>query len=118
MDQARRASMFYPGSTLKLPDLPRSDAGLMHRDSIRYAMLCVSGFGAEEFTTARDTPYRARDQHQASERFTNTFIMSSFVYQHKQNPHWNLPSNVAVSLWEALAAASPILGTLTSYPEL
>ncbi|KAK3110708.1 hypothetical protein LTR53_014728 [Teratosphaeriaceae sp. CCFEE 6253] len=118
LDQARRANIFYPGSPLQLPDLPRSDVGLMHRDTIRYAMFRVSGLGAEEFTIARDTPYKARDQHQASERLSNTYIMSAFVYQHKQNLHWDMPSDVAVSLWEALADASPILDTLTSHPEL
>ncbi|KAK5686853.1 hypothetical protein LTR17_026786 [Elasticomyces elasticus] len=118
LDQARRASIFYPGSTLKLLDLPRSNAGLTHRDSIRYAMLRVSGFGAEDFTIACDYPYRARDHRQASERFMNASTMSNFVYQDKQDLHWNMPSDVPVSLWEALATASPILGTLTSYPEM
>ncbi|KAK0257657.1 hypothetical protein LTS00_018239, partial [Friedmanniomyces endolithicus] len=118
LDQARRASVFHPGSTLKLPDLPRSNASLTHRDSIRYAMLRVSGFGAKDFTIACDYPYKARDLHQASERFINASIMSSFVYQDKQDLHWNLPSDVPVSLWEALATASPVLGTLTSYPEM
>ncbi|KAK4895204.1 hypothetical protein LTR49_028300 [Elasticomyces elasticus] len=118
LDQARRAKIFFPGSTLELPDLPRSDPGLVHRDSIRYAMLRVSGFGAEEFTIAYDTSYEARDQHWASERFTNTTIMSGFVYQQKQSLHWNMPSDVALTLWEALAPASPILCTHTSYPEL
>jgi len=80
LDQARRASVFHPGSTLKLPDLPRSNASLTHRDSIRCAMLRVSGFGAEDFTIACDYPYKARDLHQASERFINASIMSSFVY--------------------------------------
>ncbi|KAK4906614.1 hypothetical protein LTR49_024261 [Elasticomyces elasticus] len=118
LDQARRASIFHPGSTLKLPDLPRSNAGLTHRDSIRYAMLRVSGFGAEDFTIACDYPYRARDQRQASKRFINASIMSSFVYQDKQDLHWNIPSDMPVSLWEALATASPILGTLNSSPEM
>ncbi|KAK0266010.1 hypothetical protein LTS00_017972, partial [Friedmanniomyces endolithicus] len=108
LDQARRASVFHPGLTLKLPDLPRSNASLTYRDSIRYAMLRVSGFGAEDFTTACDYPYKARDLHQVSERFINASIMSSFVYQDKQDLHWNLPSDVPVSLWEALATASPL----------
>ncbi|KAK0263157.1 hypothetical protein LTR35_017586 [Friedmanniomyces endolithicus] len=118
LDQARRASIIYPGSTLKLPDLPRSNTGLIHRDSIRYAMLRVSGFGAEDFTIACDYPYKASDQHQASERCINASIMSSFVYQDKQDIHWNLPSDVPVSLREALATSSAIPGTFTSYPEM
>ncbi|KAK4543620.1 hypothetical protein LTR36_005265 [Oleoguttula mirabilis] len=101
--QAGRLGIFYPDSTPLMPDLPKSESGLMQRDSIRYAMLRVSGFGAEEFTDAYDALYEARDQSQVSSRFSNAFIMSTYVYQHKQDLHWGTPSDMASELWRAIA---------------
>ncbi|KAK5126609.1 hypothetical protein LTR85_009543 [Meristemomyces frigidus] len=110
LSQARRSSIFYPESTLLLPDLPWSDTDLLHRDSIRYAALRTSGSGAEVFTTAHDALYKARDQDQHSCRFSDAFILSASVYQQKQNLHWAIPGNVASVLWTTIGSTPSIPG--------
>ncbi|KAK1073275.1 hypothetical protein LTR12_006134 [Friedmanniomyces endolithicus] len=58
-DQAQKSSMFHLERELLKSELRESDADLMRRSSIRHAMVNISGFGAEDFTTAYDAPYSA-----------------------------------------------------------
>ncbi|KAK0247652.1 hypothetical protein LTS09_017198 [Friedmanniomyces endolithicus] len=102
-DQAQKSSVFYPELNPLKFELRESDADLMRRSSIRHAMVNISGFGAENFTAAYDAPYPARDQRQTSSRCTRAFTMSAFVYQQKQDLTWSISSDVAPSLWNAIA---------------
>ncbi|KAK0337222.1 hypothetical protein LTR94_005529 [Friedmanniomyces endolithicus] len=97
-DQAQRSSMFYPDMPPLVLELRESDADLMRRSSIRHAMVNILGFGAEDFTTAYDAPPEANlvKMHQS-------FTMSAFVYQQKQDLNWSVPSDVASNLWNAIA---------------
>ncbi|KAK0270797.1 hypothetical protein LTR35_013849 [Friedmanniomyces endolithicus] len=102
-DQAQKSSIFYPELKPLKFELRESDADLMRRSSIRHAMVNISGFGAEDFTTAYDVQYPARDQRQNSSRCSSAFTMSAYVYHQKQDLNWSMPSDVASNLWNAIA---------------
>jgi hypothetical protein len=106
--QWEQMKIFFPESTVRLPELPAIDSKLLHRDRIRTAMFRVSGFGAEYHNISEDAIYYSRDQVQASKRANDAFIMASRVKDESEFLHWDAPTSGL--LWETVRRQNYILG--------
>ncbi|KAI1118430.1 hypothetical protein F5Y14DRAFT_264197 [Nemania sp. NC0429] len=110
-EQARQMSLFYPdlySEKLDLREYIDTDEFLLDRDRIRTSTFRISGFGAEEHTTAYDVTYCGRDRHQASDRGTNAYVLSSMLYQERTTLHTN--ALLGGELWTIMSLESEILG--------
>ncbi|KAI0188207.1 hypothetical protein EV127DRAFT_513230 [Xylaria flabelliformis] len=110
-EQASQMNLFYPGSYSEQLDIRshiETSEFLMDRDRIRMSTFRVSGFGAEEHTTAYDVTYRSRDRDQGSARGTNAYVLSSILHQGRTTLH-----TVALQggeLWRILSTVPTVLG--------
>ncbi|KAI3322851.1 hypothetical protein HD806DRAFT_544884 [Xylariaceae sp. AK1471] len=110
-EQASQMSLFYPGSDSEKLDIRShidTNEFLMNRARIRTSTFRVSGFGAEEHTTAYDVTYRGRDRDQGSGRGTNAYVLSSILYQGRTTLHADpLQSG---KLWRIMLTVPKVLG--------
>ncbi|TVY56340.1 hypothetical protein LCER1_G002622 [Lachnellula cervina] len=102
-DQSDSASIFYPDSNMKLPQLDQVKEDLLLRDCIRSSTFRVSGFGAEDHTTNHDEVYGARDQEQSSLRYSKAFAISSMIYRERKTLQYRPPPHFREHLWKYLS---------------
>ncbi|KAI1749778.1 hypothetical protein F4782DRAFT_533039 [Xylaria castorea] len=110
-EQASQMGLFYPGSDSEKLDIHShidTNEFLMDRDRIRTSTFRVSGFGAEEHTTAYDVGYHGRDRDQGSARGTNAYVLSSILYQGRTTLHTDAPR--CGELWEIISTVPQVLG--------
>ncbi|KAI0007682.1 hypothetical protein F4779DRAFT_591005 [Xylariaceae sp. FL0662B] len=112
LEQARQTSLFYPDSDSSQLDIRSHVVGmnehLLERDRIRSSTFRVSGFGAEEHTTAHDVIYHGRDRDQASPRGTNAYVLSDILYHERTTRH--IHTSREGELWEAISTMTTIFG--------
>ncbi|KAI1428155.1 hypothetical protein F5Y12DRAFT_790732 [Xylaria sp. FL1777] len=109
--QARQNSLFYPNSDSKQLDIHihiDTNEYLMERDRIRSSTFRISGFGAEEHTTAYDVTYASRDRNQSSDIGTKAYILSSIIYNERKTLHTYAPCGG--ELWRFISSARTVLG--------
>ncbi|KAI0547073.1 hypothetical protein F4679DRAFT_598040 [Xylaria curta] len=110
-EQASQMNLFHPGSDSEQLDIRShidTNEFLMDRDRIRMSTFRVSGFGAEEHTTAYDVTYRSRDRDQGSARGTNAYVLSSILYQGRTILH--TAALQGGELWKLMLALPKVLG--------
>ncbi|KAH7388677.1 hypothetical protein BKA66DRAFT_569000 [Pyrenochaeta sp. MPI-SDFR-AT-0127] len=101
-DQAEKMQLFHPDDRVfkLIADMRRklpSNSHLIQRNAIRSSTFCVSGFGAEQFTTDHDVKYNARDQQRDSERGRRTFMAATLTIRDRaalHSPVLNLKSGL------------------------
>jgi len=108
-DQATRAQVFRPGS-FNAPQLSSIDPHLQHRDNIRSSAFRVSKYGAEDYTTAHDSTYQARDCNPNSGRARRAFDVANMFYHRRGELVYQIPQNWDKQLWNFLARYSPVSG--------
>ncbi|KAI0536541.1 hypothetical protein GGR58DRAFT_528215 [Xylaria digitata] len=109
--QALQTSLFYSGldrKKLSIRSHIDTNKFFMHRDRIRTSTFQVSGFGAEEHTTAYDVTYRGRDCDQGSVRGTNAYVLSSMLYEGRTTLHTAAPQGG--ELWRSMLTVPKVLG--------
>lgn len=107
VSQARRAKIFQPDSSINFPYLdPRTDQYLLERDNIRSSTFRVSGFGAEDHSTADDEVYLARDGGQYSKRGLRAFAASRMIFDRHTDLTYPVPARAGQHLWHVLSEVS------------
>ena len=109
--QELRSRVFYPNCDTKLPKLDHIEDFLLERDCIRSSTFRVSEFGAEDFTSAADATYEARDRDGSSARRSNSYAMSSTIYSRLNTSHWKAASRD--QLWRAMCQVPSVHGPCT-----
>ena len=105
-DQARRSEIFYPDSTVQIPQMTDVDQDLLQRDCIRSSTFRVSGFGAEDFCSDEDMIYRPRKRNFG--RRSTAHVVANQIIHVSQSLHWNAPS--AEDLWALITKSSVVHG--------
>lgn len=109
--QARQMTLFYPGVDSEQLDIRKhidTDELLMDRDLIRTSTFRISGFGAEEHTTAHDVTYHGRDGYQGSARGVNAYVLSSILFQGHTALHTDALQGG--ELWRTMLTVPEVLG--------
>lgn len=95
LNQADASMFLYEESYAVPPALNHVSQRLLKRDLIRSATFYVSGFGAENFTTAHDTSYSSRDQMASpNKQADQSFIASTLIFRENFNLHEDLTTDI------------------------
>ncbi|KAF2969305.1 hypothetical protein GQX73_g4245 [Xylaria multiplex] len=109
-EQASQTSLFYSGldsEKLNICDHIDTNEFLMHRDRIRTSTFQISGFGAEEHTTAYDVTYCGRHCDQGSVRGINALMLSSMLYEDRTTLLTAVPQ--VDELWKIMRTVQEVL---------
>lgn len=79
--QTEMAELYHPEVYQKPPTIEDVNSDLLRRDSCRSSTFRIAGFGAEDFTTALDMSYSARDSGQSSERALRVRTVSRMLFE-------------------------------------
>jgi hypothetical protein len=97
--QAERQQILLRDEDFAIPDLNEVQACLHERDRIRSSTFRVSGYGAEEFTTAYDTTYYGRVLSKPSDRCLSVFTACSMIINSCGKTPWKVTSDC---IWHLL----------------
>lgn len=75
------AELYHPEMYQRPPVIKDVDSDLLRRDSCRSSTFRIYGFGAEDFTTALDMTYSARDSGQSSERALRAKTVAKMLFE-------------------------------------
>ncbi|CAO2650553.1 Nn.00g018450.m01.CDS01 [Neocucurbitaria sp. VM-36] len=102
LDQAMKMNLFHPESAVVLDadslGWTPSDPYLEERNNIRSSTFRVCEFGAENFTTAEDVTYNARDKDANSKRGRRAFLAATMILRDQAALHNSIPDLKATFL--------------------
>ncbi|KAF2856141.1 hypothetical protein T440DRAFT_531312 [Plenodomus tracheiphilus IPT5] len=118
-DLALETSFFHPNNPVydlvaTAQKAISSNAHLENRETIRTAIFRVSGFGAEDYTTRRDSVYNARDRNPAGSRTSRVHQTVAMMLRHPATLLYAIP-DLKKSLLDAHFHHNTISGVDTSY---
>lgn len=102
--QAEKQRILLLNENPTFPELHDVQARLHKRDCIRSSTFRVSGFGAEDFTTAHDTTYSGRVPSAKSDRCLSVFTMCKMIISSDGTTPWKVPSDC---VWQLLQRGTP-----------
>ncbi|TVY81339.1 hypothetical protein LSUE1_G008843 [Lachnellula suecica] len=104
------SKMLYQAPETLVFRLKSFSSELLARDVIRVSTFCVSGSGAENFTSDQDCVYVARDRDQDSIRGNRAFSMSKTIYERPTTLQYEVPSSFLNNMWTFLSQTNERFG--------
>ena len=110
-DQDRRMRMFSLESEASQPVLAQVDSDLLKRYRIRSSSFRVSGFGAEDHSSAHDQQYSELGRDYESEDCSRVFTLCKILYEEILGPTQEIThESLLSSIWRLLCQSSEVLG--------
>ncbi|PNP47794.1 hypothetical protein THARTR1_10479 [Trichoderma harzianum] len=116
IEGVNQSTLFYPDQPAKYRIPNHVDAALGLRHLIRDSTFCVSGFGAENHTTAEDMPYKSRDSGRNGERSRRAFEAATMVVERRQTIHMPIKNTFTLHIWDLIKNKSGTQGPNTPLP--
>ncbi|KAI1137706.1 hypothetical protein F5Y05DRAFT_58721 [Hypoxylon sp. FL0543] len=106
LDQAEAAKFLYPERYTVPTPLHVVDQNLLRRDLIRSSIFRVSGFGAENHTSAYDVTYKARDGEQNSDQASRAFAISGLILRDHFSLQYEIEGDLGIVIRRFLSQAA------------
>ncbi|KAJ4865601.1 hypothetical protein T069G_02131 [Trichoderma breve] len=116
IERVNQSTLFYPDQPGEYVIPNHVDAALGLRHLIRDSTFCVSGFGAENHTTAEDVSYKSRDGVRNIERSRRAFEAATMVVEQRQTIHKPISHTFTSHMWDLLKNESGTQGPNTPLP--
>ncbi|KJZ71039.1 hypothetical protein HIM_09566 [Hirsutella minnesotensis 3608] len=84
-DQACESRFFHHEVFIEPPLLDFVHPTLHERHSMRAAVFCLSGYGAEHHNYSKDVWYASRDSFTGSDRMSRSYMMAKTIYEQRRS---------------------------------